>query len=239
MLSLYYHKSISYQSQHRPTLMRKDQQGMESNDWIHFKRRNHQIEETLLYTFDWRVPAIKQNGWLTSGLDIQIMWLLSGLSRFDYIQFSFIDSELRHMGSHNWILSSLSEKTTPKGRSRSRWPTQNKFSSVFLEVPHLIMFCLGSIFFLLFPCRSFACILWLLVYRVLVYVNVYVSPSMYIYCAFSGAVFLFFVCLLHSIPVWLLFISPTLFLNACLYSNESEKERVWIWMGEELEKGKP
>lgn len=91
MLSLYYHKSVSYQSQHRPTLMRKDQQEMESNDWIHFKRRNHQIKETLLYTFDWRVPAIKQNGWLTSGLDTQIMWLLSGLSLFDYTQSSFID----------------------------------------------------------------------------------------------------------------------------------------------------
>lgn len=86
---------------------------------------------------------------------------------------------------------------------------------------------------------SFACVVWFLVYRILVYVNVYVSPSMYISHAFSVAIFLFFVCLHHSIPVRLLFILPTLFLNACVYSNESEKERVWIWMGEESEKGKP
>lgn len=35
------------------------------------------------------------------------------------------------------------------------------------------------IFFLLFPYRSFACIVWLLVYRILVYVNVYVSQYVF------------------------------------------------------------
>lgn len=115
---------------------------------------------------------------------------------------------------------------------------------VFLEVLCFVCFIHNTLSFLnLFyfqPQKSFAYILWFLIFMGFLCVQMCVFIHLYIFLVlFFGSffVFVFFACLFCLILVCFCFYL-TLFnyLDVCLFSNEGEKQRVYIWEGGEVEK---
>lgn len=122
---------------------------------------------------------------------------------------------------------------------------------VCLEVPYLIMLCLGITFiilfsFFLFPYRScarahegFFFFFWCCVFMGFLCMQICVPLCLYVFLVLFLWLFLLIVCMLHPISVCLvLFLAYVTvhyfiyFLDSCLHSNERGKERKGVDLSE-------